>query len=136
MTYHSVQQYCRVCGTEFMTPTLSSQIKTLGLGNGRYSSEDTCKKCLKEVETRLAEFKNIYPQQGVATAVLVWRFDDGPEVYKNMSNNGGDEDWIALIPPGFYSDYMPIWVDNLDTCHDPQIYEIAQGYKIVIGSHA
>jgi hypothetical protein len=51
-----------------------------------------------------------------------------------MSNNGGDEDWIALLPPNF--EWTPFWLEKLDTCMSPQEYLIADGYKIIIGSHA
>jgi len=29
--------------------------------------------------------------------ILVWRYDDAPEELK-VSANGGDEDWLAMVP--------------------------------------
>lgn len=33
--------------------------------------------------------------------IRVWRFDDAPEELRDLSHHGGDEDWLALIPPAF-----------------------------------
>jgi hypothetical protein len=28
----------------------------------------------------------------------VWRFEDAPEPYRALSQHGGDEDWIIVVP--------------------------------------
>lgn len=33
-----------------------------------------------------------------APVIHVWRFTDAPQVLQEMSDNGGDEDWVALVP--------------------------------------
>jgi hypothetical protein len=71
-------------------------------------------------------------------AIKVWRFEDAPEELRNLSTNGGDEDWLALIPRGFDFTYgLPMWmqVSAFDTS-DPQVYDLPDGSKVVIGSHA
>lgn len=30
--------------------------------------------------------------------ITVWRFDDAPEEYRNLSTHGGDEDWVIFVP--------------------------------------
>lgn len=30
--------------------------------------------------------------------IKVWRFVEAPKHYQNLSDNGGDEDWIAFVP--------------------------------------
>ena len=94
-----------------------------------------CLKCKTVQEARLATFKKISPSElGMGRAIIVWAFGDAPDAYREMSNNGGDEDWIALLPPNF--EWTPFWLEKLDTCMSPQEYLIADGYKIIIGSHA
>lgn len=33
--------------------------------------------------------------------IRVWNFYDAPEEFRSLSTNGGDEDWIAVLPPGY-----------------------------------
>ena len=35
----------------------------------------------------------------IRRAVLIWKFKDAPKDLRLLSNNGGDEDWIAHFPP-------------------------------------
>lgn len=30
--------------------------------------------------------------------IYVWRFEEAPEEYRRLSDNGGDEDWLVLVP--------------------------------------
>lgn len=70
-------------------------------------------------------------------AIIVWEYADAPEYLKKLSNNGGDEDWIAEVPPKF--EYPPSWIESRSFgCCDVQVEEhpLKPGYKIYIGSHA
>ncbi len=72
----------------------------------------------------------------MSKVIHVWAFADAPEHLKALSTNGGDEDWVALVP----KDYPYPWIGWLelapfDSCGDPQRYEIAEG-TVYIGSHA
>ena len=33
-------------------------------------------------------------------AIQVWRFDGAPEEYQRLATQGGDEDWLAVVPKG------------------------------------
>jgi len=66
-------------------------------------------------------------------SVLVWRFQDAPGELKALSTNGGDEDWVALVPDQSF-DYTPAWINALGVC-DVDVYEY-EGMKVYIGSHA
>jgi len=71
--------------------------------------------------------------------IRVWRFADAPKELKDLSRNGGDEDWLALLPPKFKNDWIG-WMDtgtpfgccNVDTYEHPEL----PGFTIRIGSHA
>ena len=71
-------------------------------------------------------------------AILVWRFEDAPKEFRDLSDNGGDEDWVALVPPCLVGEWIS-WLDNdafgcykvLDMKH-PSL----PGYSVRIGCHA
>lgn len=69
-------------------------------------------------------------------AIIVWRFAQAPEELKALSNNGGDEDWLALIQPGFNGVWVG-WLESqaFDSCAEPQMIETQWG-RVYIGSHA
>jgi hypothetical protein len=101
---------------------------------------DYCSYCLKhemeqaaEKQARLDDFKKLKPLPQMLHGIVVWPFEHAPKMYRSMSDNGGDEDWVAVVPP---MEVYPWWLDKLDTCEEPQVYEIADGYKVYIGSHA
>lgn len=71
-------------------------------------------------------------------AIWVWRFEDAPEEYRKMSNNGGDEDWLAVVPPSFLKELWIPWLQEgspFGVC-DVQIYTLETGHQVYIGSHS
>lgn len=67
--------------------------------------------------------------------IRVWEFHEAPELFRSLSNNGGDEDWLALLPPGCD---VPMWMEDGSRfgCCDVQEHKLSNGATIVIGSHA
>lgn len=67
--------------------------------------------------------------------ILVWSFHAAPEKYRNLSPHGGDEDWIALLPPGMM---IPAWMDEGTAfgCFSVSETQLDDGHTIVIGAHA
>lgn len=70
--------------------------------------------------------------------IRVWRWEDAPEELKALSCHGGDEDWIALIPPLLKDEYIG-WVESdafgccrVSTHTHPELPE----YTVRIGAHA
>lgn len=68
----------------------------------------------------------------------VWRFDDAPEELRALSDNGGDEDWLAVVPDGFCDYGIPFWMQAMDSCREPQDipHPTKDGFRVIIGSHA
>lgn len=71
--------------------------------------------------------------------IRAWRFQDAPEELASLSTNGGDEDWLALIPPTLADEYIPWMEPNgpfgyycVDTYQHPEL----PGYIVKIGSHS
>jgi len=74
----------------------------------------------------------------VDDCIQVWAFSQAPECLQKLSTNGGDEDWIALIPPSHLTDSkeLPSWIDSSQFgCCDVQKIEVDK-WIIAIGSHA
>lgn len=71
--------------------------------------------------------------------IRIWRFHDAPQELKELSRHGGDEDWIALIPPTLKDEYIG-WMEEGGSfgCCDvsehshPELPE----YVVRIGAHA
>lgn len=70
--------------------------------------------------------------------ITVWRFCEAPEELRKLSTNGGDEDWLAVLPPTMASDYIP-WIESsgfgcagVYTHNHPT----QPGYIVKIGCHS
>lgn len=72
--------------------------------------------------------------------IRLWRFEDAPAEYQQLSAHGGDEDWVLYIPAWFATDDAPLlppdWLCRIDTSHDPQIITLPNGAQVWIGAHA
>lgn len=72
-------------------------------------------------------------------AIQVWRFEVAPQELRDLSHHGGDEDWVALIPPSHTAEYIG--------CAEPggafgccdvseHNHPTKPGYKVRIGAHS
>ena len=68
--------------------------------------------------------------------IRVWPWDDAPEEFRRLSQNGGDEDWVAFVP-NKYKDMPLPWLENhgFDSCYDPQVIDVKFGV-VYIGAHS
>ena len=66
--------------------------------------------------------------------IRVWPFEQAPQAYQDLSPHGGDEDWVALVPPSLRERYIP-WIERLGIC-DTSTHEQEDGSIIYIGAHA
>lgn len=72
----------------------------------------------------------------IERAVIVWRYADAPESLRVLSPHGGDEDWLALVPPsergwiGWAEMGTPFGVCNVSETALPY------GFRVFIGAHA
>ena len=68
--------------------------------------------------------------------IKVWRYEDAPQKYKNLSEHGGDEDWVAFVPNSIDIEWI-LWMDdgtNFAPC-DYSDHKV-EGGIIRIGAHA
>jgi hypothetical protein len=68
--------------------------------------------------------------------IKVWRFEDAPENYKNLSENGGDEDWLAFVPKALENEYISLFDEgtSFGVCCVNE-YKVKDGV-VYIGAHA
>ena len=70
--------------------------------------------------------------------IRVWRFSDAPEDMRELSENGGDEDWLAHVPASMSGDYIA-WLDSGIGgfgMGDVSEYWRPDGSVVFIGSHS
>jgi hypothetical protein len=69
--------------------------------------------------------------------ILVWEFYSAPEEYSSLSTNGGDEDWVAVVPASMSDEYIG-WLESGTQfgvcCVDK--YPLPDGRVVYIGSHS
>jgi hypothetical protein len=68
------------------------------------------------------------------SAIVVWKWHDAPGELRAVSEHGGDEDWVALLP----DEDTPSWMDSggsFAICH-LQIAPLGDGRFVAIGAHA
>lgn len=68
--------------------------------------------------------------------IKVWRFRDAPQIYKELSLHGGDEDYIAILPATMAHD-PPLWLEvaPFAVC-DVETYPLDDGSIVYISAHA
>ena len=68
--------------------------------------------------------------------ILVWQFRDAPKELQLLSTHGGDEDWLAVVPPHLSEAYIP-WLEyGPFGCCDITRHELPDGRVVYIGAHA
>jgi hypothetical protein len=69
--------------------------------------------------------------------IRVWRFEDAPQEYRDLSPHGGDEDWLAVVPWSMKDDWIP-WLEGggpFGVC-DVSRHELDETEIVYIGAHA
>jgi hypothetical protein len=65
--------------------------------------------------------------------IRVWVWDDAPEEYRNLSQHGGDETWVALVPPGLSE--LPYWIESKHFGQTGSMDVLPDGSTLCIGAH-
>lgn len=66
--------------------------------------------------------------------IKVWKFQDAPESLQKLSDAGGDEDWLILLPLGMTYENM-YWLLSNSFNSEPQRIELPNTQQVIIGSH-
>ncbi len=77
--------------------------------------------------------------QSTPNHIRIWKWTDAPQELKDLSTNGGDEDWVALLPPHIADEWIG-WMDTGSSfgccCVDEYSHPELPGYSVRIGCHA
>lgn len=97
-------------------------------------------------EQQLADRKALYAEIDDAAMALVandpgliriWGFHDAPEPFCSFMNQGGDEDWLALVPPSHSESYLS-WLDEGSTfvvCNREEKL-LPSGCRLIVSTHS
>lgn len=76
---------------------------------------------------------------GKSDPIQVWRFGEAPADLQALSTNGGDEDWLALVPNSYRVEEI-FWMSSggpFGCCSvDKYAHPFDSRLIVVIGSHA
>ncbi len=93
--------------------------------------------CLHDLGPPAVAFDIIAPQIEIGPPILVWRFAEAPEEYQKRSPHGGDEDWLALVPPHIVIQGIPDWLESPGFgVMKTSLHALHPGFVIVIGVHS
>lgn len=69
--------------------------------------------------------------------IQIWPFKEAPENLRALSQHGGDEDWLALIPPNLAEEWIP-WLEEGTSfgCCSVSKHKLKDGSVVRIGAHA
>ncbi len=71
--------------------------------------------------------------------IQVYPFNDAPKDIQYLANQGGDEDWVVIIPQSLVEDVLrygaPHWIDAMDANHEPVRVNMANGDVMFVGCH-
>lgn len=66
--------------------------------------------------------------------IRVYRFEDAPVELQALSNHGGDEDWLAVVPYKMTHLTIP-WLEKIGVYRVSE-YGLDNGDLVYIGAHA
>lgn len=80
---------------------------------------------------------DVLAASGVSVEVqgmVFWRFEQAPPLLAALSQHGGDEDWVVLIPPDFGE--LPFWMsEGTSFASSVDIYDLPEGWQLLISAH-
>lgn len=70
--------------------------------------------------------------------IITWRFYDAPKALQDLSTNGGDEDWLTVVPAKAMDEYYIGWLQEGTSygCCCVEVFEYPDGTTVHIGSHS
>ena len=70
-------------------------------------------------------------------AIKIWRFEDAPKELRDQCDDGGDEDWLALIPKPLACAYIGFLDEGTAFgCCCVEVHKLKNGDEIRVGKHA
>jgi hypothetical protein len=71
--------------------------------------------------------------------IQIWKFEDAPKELQALNDNGGDEDWLAILPDYLEGQYIG-WLEegsSYGCCRvNKYNHPTLANYKVRIGCHS
>jgi len=100
------------------------------------SKYPVCEECFKmneEFRKKCLELLPIQYRHGPIEekVILIFPWEEAPPQYRELFSQGGDEDWLAIVPPnlGWIN-----WLDHFGSCVTS--YQITDGWIVYVSAHA
>lgn len=90
------------------------------------------------IKVSFDELDSSYEYFMLWTPFAVYPFQYAPKWAKDISINGGDEDWVCICTLetwNQHNQYIP-WIDRLGVCGGVDGFEVDEKFVVFIGSHA
>lgn len=103
-----------------------------GFGDTQFEAVCNLASQLRASEMQLEAVSALNPP-----AIRVWRFDQAPAIFQQLSPHGGDEDWLAFVPFDVQRRGNIGWLEGGTPfgCCDVSEHEVLGGV-VYIGAHA
>lgn len=116
----------------------SIECERCGASYGGLNGPDMCQVCSFQSVWREAASATIGALERAcwpSRPWFLWPFDKAPEALRALSQNGGDEDWILVLPPGVD---RPFFTDDGQAFGRCGVEEhvLPCGRRVLIGCHA
>jgi len=72
---------------------------------------------------------------GDENLIRVWPFYEAPMELQDLSEHGGDEDWLALVPASMAHKWLP-WLEGHAFGNDVTQHALPDGAIVFISAHA
>jgi hypothetical protein len=95
-----------------------------------------------ELDKRNAVWDAVVQTDCGPPALMIWKFEDAPEELRALRPRGGDEDWLALVPPKLVPAetdtefWWMRWYPRSDGFVSRNKHPKLDGFEIWIGAHA
>lgn len=90
-----------------------------------------------EARTYLESFVNILGND--FNAVLCWDFHKAPQCFRDLSDHGGDEDFLVIVPPKVKDTYLHSRLHDNLMCASPSTHPVETSFgefNVLIFAHA
>ncbi|VVB53015.1 Uncharacterised protein [uncultured archaeon] len=89
---------------------------------------------MERFESYIKDLKALKRLRKSILSMLLWKFRDAPIELQELSEHGGDEDYILVVPNGVNA---PVWADEPGPLGSSSVQVIIrESYTIYIGAHA
>jgi len=108
-----------------------------GAGNGKGGAMRSLPEILRDAAELMEKWEEVLAEE--RRPIMIWPFDDAPSSLRALSENGGDEDWVAFVPQWLW-EKKGGWIPFLEPGTSFGVCNVEEhpvpGGVVLIGCHA